>query len=89
MRKMNDCHVPLSQLQGQEEGVSRLCEIKDSVRSVRSQMKVEIDSGVRDLESPSSASADTDSLKENHPSVTLSLGNPAYNTKVRLFICTS
>ncbi|XP_056092231.1 centriolin isoform X2 [Rhinichthys klamathensis goyatoka] len=68
-------------LQGQEERVSRLCEIKDSVRSVRSQMKVEIDSGVRELESPSSASSDTDSLKENHPSVTLSLGNPAYNTK--------
>lgn len=68
-------------LQGQEEGVSRLCEIKDSVRSVRSQMKAEIDSGVRELESPSSASSDTDSLKENHPSVTLSLGNPAYNTK--------
>ncbi|XP_077087989.1 centriolin isoform X2 [Siphateles boraxobius] len=68
-------------LQGQEEGVSRLCEIKDSVRSVRSQMKADIDSGVRELESPSSASSDTDSLKENHPSVTLSLGNPAYNTK--------
>ncbi|XDV20098.1 hypothetical protein PO909_025480 [Leuciscus waleckii] len=68
-------------LQGQEEGVSRLCEIKDSARSVRSQMKAEMDSGVRELESPSSASSDTDSLKENHPSVTLSLGNPAYNTK--------
>ncbi|KAG1957201.1 centriolin [Pimephales promelas] len=71
----------VKELQGKEEGVSRLCEIKDSVRSVRSQMKVEIDSGVRELESPSSASSDPDSLKENHPSVMLSLGNPAYNTK--------
>ncbi|XP_073696104.1 centriolin [Garra rufa] len=66
-------------LQSQEEGNTRLHEIKDSVRSVRSQVKAELDSGVRDLESPSSVS-DTDSLKENHPGVTLSVGNPAYNT---------
>ncbi|XP_048046040.1 centriolin isoform X2 [Megalobrama amblycephala] len=65
----------------QEEGNTRLCQIKDSLRSVRSQMKAELDSGVRELESPSSVSSDTDSLKENHPSVTFSLGNPAYNTK--------
>ncbi|XP_048046042.1 centriolin isoform X4 [Megalobrama amblycephala] len=68
-------------LQSQEEGNTRLCQIKDSLRSVRSQMKAELDSGVRELESPSSVSSDTDSLKENHPSVTFSLGNPAYNTK--------
>ncbi|KAK7165153.1 hypothetical protein R3I94_003505 [Phoxinus phoxinus] len=76
-----ELHCLKDMLQGQEEGVSRLREIKDSMRSVRSQMKAEIDSGVRELESPSSASSDTDSLKENHPSVTLSLGNPTYNTK--------
>ncbi|XP_042612747.1 centriolin isoform X3 [Cyprinus carpio] len=68
-------------LQSQEEGNTRLCEIKDSVRSVRSQVKVEHDSGLKELESPSSASSDTDSMKENHSSVTLSVGNPAYNTK--------
>ncbi|ROL42576.1 Centriolin [Anabarilius grahami] len=68
-------------LQSQEEGNTRLCQIKDSLRSVRSQMKGELDSGVRELESPSSVSSDTDSLKENHPGVTFSLGNPAYNTK--------
>lgn len=75
----------LSQLQSQEEGNTRLCQIKDSLHSVRSQMKAELDSGVRELESPSSVSSDTDSLKENHPSVMFSLGNPAYNTKVSLF----
>lgn len=79
----------LSQLQSQEEGNTRLCEIKDSVRSVRSQVKVERDSGLKELESPSSASSDTDSMKENHSSVTLSVGNPAYNTKVSLSTCTS
>lgn len=68
-------------LQSQEEGNNLLCETKDNVHSMRSQMKAELDSGVRDLESPSSASSDTDSLKENHPGVKLSLGNPAYNTK--------
>ncbi|XP_016341825.1 centriolin-like [Sinocyclocheilus anshuiensis] len=68
-------------LQSQEEGNARLCEIKDSVRSVRSQVKVELDSGLKELEPPSSASSDTDSLKENHHDVTLSVGNPAYNTK--------
>ncbi|XP_050965080.1 centriolin isoform X2 [Labeo rohita] len=68
-------------LQSQEEGNRRLCEFKDGVRSVRSQVKAELDSGVRDLESPSSVSSDTDSLKENYPGVTLSVGNPAYNTK--------
>ncbi|KAK2911620.1 hypothetical protein Q8A67_003753 [Cirrhinus molitorella] len=66
-------------LQSQEEGNTRLCEIKDGVRSVRSWVKAELDSGVRDLESPSSVSSDTDSLKENCPGVT-SVGNPAYNT---------
>ncbi|KAK9974259.1 hypothetical protein ABG768_022365 [Culter alburnus] len=71
----------VEKLQSQEEGNTRLCQIKDSLRSVRSQMKAELDSGVRELESPSSVSSDTDSLKENHPSVTFSLGNPAYNTK--------
>ncbi|XP_052447896.1 centriolin isoform X2 [Carassius gibelio] len=64
-------------LQSQEEGNTRLCEIKDSVRSVRSQ----VDSGLKELESPSSASSDTDSMKENHFGVKLSVGNPAYNTK--------
>ncbi|XP_016397491.1 centriolin-like [Sinocyclocheilus rhinocerous] len=67
-------------LQSQEEGNTRLCEIKDSVRSVRSPVKVELDSGLKELEPPSSASSDTDSLKENHQH-TLSVGNPAYNTK--------
>lgn len=75
----------LSQLQSQEERNTRLCEIKDSLRSTRSQMKAELDSGVMELESPSSVSSDTDSLKENHAGVTLFLGNPAYNTKVSLF----
>lgn len=74
-----------SQLQSQEEGNTRLCEIKDSVRSVRSQ----VDSGLKELESPSSASSDTDSMKENHFGVKLSVGNPAYNTKVSLSICTA
>ncbi|XP_067294103.1 centriolin isoform X2 [Pseudorasbora parva] len=68
-------------LQSQEEGNTQLCEIKQSVHSMRSQMKAELDSGVRELESPSSVSSDTDSLKENHPGVKLFLGNPAYNTK--------
>ncbi|XP_059403396.1 centriolin isoform X2 [Carassius carassius] len=68
-------------LQSQEEGNTRLCWIKDSVRSVRSQVKVELDSELKELESPSSASSDTDSMKENHFGVKLSVGNPAYNTK--------
>ncbi len=79
----------LSQLLSQEEDNTQLREIKDSVHSLRSQVKAELDNGLRELESPSSASSDTDSLKENRPGVTLSVGNPAYNTKVSLFLCTS
>lgn len=68
-----------SQLQSQEEGSTS--ETKDSVHSLRSQEKAELDNGLGELESPSSASSDTDSLKENRLGVTLSVGNPAYNTK--------
>ncbi len=76
-----------SQLQSQEEGSTS--ETKDSVHFLRSQVKAELDNGLGELESPSSASSDTDSLKENRLGVTLSVGNPAYNTKVSLFLCTS
>lgn len=71
----------LSQLQSHEEGSTRLHEIEDSVHSLRSQRKAALDNGLWELESPSSASSDTDSLKENRPGVTLSVGNPAYNTE--------
>ncbi|XP_016408818.1 centriolin-like [Sinocyclocheilus rhinocerous] len=67
----------VEKLQSQEEGSTQLREIKDSMHSLRSQVKAELDNGLRELESPSSASSDTDSLKENRPGV----GIPACNTK--------
>ncbi|XP_026068094.1 centriolin-like isoform X2 [Carassius auratus] len=71
----------VEKLQSHEEGSTRLREIEDSVHSLRSQRKAALDNGLWELESPSSASSDTDSLKENRPGVTLSVGNPAYNTE--------
>ncbi|XP_043095142.1 centriolin isoform X3 [Puntigrus tetrazona] len=70
----------VEKLRSQEEDNTQLLEIKDSVYSRRSRVKAELDDGLKELESPSSASSDTDSLKENRPGVTLSVGNPAYNT---------
>ncbi|XP_051516853.1 centriolin isoform X2 [Myxocyprinus asiaticus] len=68
-------------MQIQENSRAQLCEIKDTMHSLRSQVRVELDSGVRELEAPSSSASDTDSLKENHPCVTLALGKPVFNTK--------
>lgn len=48
----------------------------------------EINGSTAELQTPSSASSDTDSLKENRPAVTLSIGNPAYNTEVSLSFLT-
>ncbi|XP_042580752.1 centriolin-like isoform X3 [Cyprinus carpio] len=71
----------VEKLQSQEEGSTQLHEIEVSVHSLRSQLRAELDNRLRELESPSSASSDTDSLKENRTGVTLSVRNPAYNTK--------
>ncbi|XP_057176790.1 centriolin isoform X1 [Triplophysa rosa] len=65
----------------QEDSIG-LGDIRDTVPPVRSRVKAEVDSGeVRELESPSSISSDTDSLKENHLCVTLAGRKPGYSTK--------
>lgn len=65
--------------------VSRLQEDSIGLGHIRdrSRAKAEVDS---ELESPSSISSDTDSLKENHLCVTLAGRKPGYSTKV-LFVC--
>ncbi|XP_051962276.1 centriolin [Xyrauchen texanus] len=68
-------------MQIQENSRAQLCEIKDTMHSLRSQVRAELDSGVRELEAPSSSASDTDSLKENRLCVTLTLGKPVFNTK--------
>ncbi|XP_018614636.2 centriolin isoform X1 [Scleropages formosus] len=54
-------------LRSHREGESRLREIKDTVRSLKTEVKAELSNGIRELEMPSSDASDTESHKENYP----------------------
>ncbi|KAG5840863.1 hypothetical protein ANANG_G00193170 [Anguilla anguilla] len=64
-------------LRSQEEGETRRRGIREAMRSLRSEVRAEI----RELETPPSDASDTESLKENHPLFTPSLGRVAFSTK--------
>ncbi|XP_073807662.1 centriolin isoform X4 [Danio rerio] len=81
-------HQQARTLQKQLGTISQeLLSLKDTVQTLQKQEEEsssafwEINRSTAELETPSSASSDTDSLKENRPAVTLSMGNPAYNTE--------
>ncbi|KPP64357.1 hypothetical protein Z043_117310, partial [Scleropages formosus] len=61
------CFCGTTQLRSHREGESRLREIKDTVRSLKTEVKAELSNGIRELEMPSSDASDTESHKENYP----------------------
>ncbi|XP_045081751.1 centriolin isoform X3 [Coregonus clupeaformis] len=71
------------QLRGQEEGESRLREIREAMRGLKTDVKAELNSGMVELtlapdQDPSSS--DTDNHKENYPHYsTPAVPRPAYN----------
>ncbi|XP_056313140.1 centriolin [Danio aesculapii] len=87
-RSAQENHQQARTLQKQLGTISqKLLSLKDTVQTLQKQEEEsgtafwEINHSTAELETPSSASSDTDSLKENRPAVTLSMGNPAYNTE--------
>lgn len=67
----------LLQLRSEEEGETRRRGIRESMRTLRSEVKAEI----RELETPPSDASDTESQKENHPHSSPSVGRVALSTK--------
>ncbi|XP_072521346.1 centriolin isoform X2 [Salminus brasiliensis] len=63
-------------LWSQKEGEAHLREIRDTVRSLRSEVRAELDSSMKEL-----VSSDTESHKENLLSSPLTARKAAYNTK--------
>ncbi|KAL7836778.1 hypothetical protein AOLI_G00280620 [Acnodon oligacanthus] len=70
-----------SQLQHQGEGKNRLREIKGAVRSLRSEVRAELDTSMKELALQSAASTDANDHKENHVLSPLAVRKSTYNTK--------
>lgn len=70
------------QLWSKEEGDIHLREIKDSVRSLRSEVRAELDNSLKELAMQPIASSDTGDHEENHLTTPLAVRKVTYNTKV-------
>ncbi|XP_017546672.1 centriolin isoform X3 [Pygocentrus nattereri] len=68
-------------LRHQGEGKTRLQEIKGTVRSLRSEVRAELDTSMKELALQSAASTDANDHKENHDLSPLAVRKSTYNTK--------
>ncbi|XP_060762870.1 centriolin isoform X3 [Neoarius graeffei] len=70
-----------AELWSQQEGESHMQEIKDTVCSLRAEVQVELDRGLKEFELQPMTASHMDNDKENHTSATLNMGKTAYSNR--------